>query len=43
MSSVGEMMTNPEKRAKLLLWIWILSLIMSVVGYCLIFYFLFWK
>jgi hypothetical protein len=32
---------DPEKKAKLLFWIWILSLIMTVIGYGLIFYFLF--
>jgi flagellar basal body-associated protein FliL len=37
-----EMLTNPEKRAKLLYWIWIISLIMTVLGYILIFYFLYW-
>jgi len=34
-------MNDPEKKAKMLFWIWILSLIMSVIGYALIFYFLF--
>jgi hypothetical protein len=33
--------SDPEKKAKLLFWIWILSLLMSIIGYTLIFYFLF--
>jgi hypothetical protein len=39
---IKEMMTDPEKRARLLFWIWILSMIMTVVGYIVIFYILFW-
>jgi len=39
---VKEMLTDPEKRAKLLFWIWIVSMVMTVLGYILIFYFLFW-
>jgi hypothetical protein len=40
--NLKEMMTDPEKRAKLLFWIWILSMVMTVVGYIVIFYILFW-
>jgi flagellar basal body-associated protein FliL len=29
---------DPEKKAKLLFWIWILSMIMTVVGYAIIFF-----
>jgi len=36
-----EIVKDPEKKAKLLVWIWILSLVMTVIGYFLIFYFLF--
>lgn len=36
-----ETIKDPEKKAKLLFWIWILSLIMTVIGYALIFHFLF--
>jgi len=36
-----EAIKDPEKKAKLLFWIWILSLMMTVIGYALIFYFLF--
>jgi flagellar basal body-associated protein FliL len=42
MTNLSENMRDPEKRAKFLLWIWILSLIMTAVGYFLIFYFLFY-
>jgi flagellar basal body-associated protein FliL len=38
-----EIVNDPEKRAKTLFWIWILSLVMTVIGYGLIFYFLFWN
>jgi len=34
---------DKEKRARLLFWIWILSLVMTVIGYVIIFYMLFWK
>jgi hypothetical protein len=37
-----ETLKDPEKKAKILFWIWILSLLMSVIGYGLIFYFLFY-
>ena len=40
---IHDFMSNPEKKAKLLFWIWILSLLMTVIGYSLIFYFLFWN
>jgi len=44
MSSVlRDTISDPEKKARLLFWIWILSLIMTVIGYGLIFYFLFWN
>jgi len=44
MSAIFKNITkDPEKRAKLLFWIWILSLMMTVIGYSLIFYFLFWN
>ncbi len=36
-----ERLKDPEKKAKLLFWIWILSLLMTVIGYGLIFFFLF--
>jgi len=36
-----EIVKDPERKAKLLVWIWILSLVMTVIGYFLIFYFLF--
>jgi len=38
-----ETLKDPEEKAKLLFWIWILSLLMTVIGYALIFYFLFWN
>jgi len=38
-----DVVKDPEKKASLLFWIWILSLLMSVIGYTLIFYFLFWN
>jgi hypothetical protein len=34
------LLTNPEKRARLLFWIWIISMAMTVFGYLLIFYIL---
>jgi len=43
MINLYEYMKDPEKKAKLLVWIWILSLIMTTIGYFLIFYFLFWN
>ncbi|HVQ01324.1 MAG TPA: hypothetical protein VMT57_07400 [Candidatus Thermoplasmatota archaeon] len=39
---IKEMVSNPQQRARLLFWIWILSMIMTVVGYIIIFYILFW-
>jgi len=36
-----EIVKDPERKAKLLFWVWILSLVMTVIGYFLIFYFLF--
>jgi hypothetical protein len=41
--SFRETFKDPEKKAKLLFWIWTLSLLMTVIGYSLIFYFLFWN
>jgi type IV secretory pathway component VirB8 len=38
-----EIVKDPERKAKLLFWIWILSMIVTVVGYGLIFYVLFWN
>ena len=38
-----ETLQDTEKKAKLLFWIWILSLLMTVIGYGLIFFFLFWN
>jgi len=38
---IKAVLENPEKKAKLLFWIWILSLIMMVIGYAVIFYYLF--
>jgi len=37
------MLKDPERKAKLLFWIWILSVIVTSIGYILIFYFLFLK
>jgi len=39
---IKEMVTDPTKRAKLLFWIWIISMMMTVLGYIIIFYVLFW-
>lgn len=33
-----ETLKDPERKAKLLFWIWILSLIMTIVGYAIIFF-----
>ena len=41
--SIKEMMVNPEKRARLLFWIWIISMVMTVLGYILILYFLYYS
>jgi hypothetical protein len=38
-----DIVKDPEKKARLLFWIWILSLIMTMIGYAVIFYFLFWN
>ncbi len=38
---IQEILQDPERKARLLIWIWILSLLMTVVGYALIFFFLF--
>jgi len=33
-----EVWRDPEQKAKLLFWIWILSMIMTVLGYAIIFF-----
>ena len=33
-----EILKDKERRARLLFWIWVLSLIMTVLGYIIIFY-----
>jgi len=39
-SKLEELLKDPEKRARLLFWIWVLSIFMSVFGYLIIFYML---
>ena len=37
-----ETFKDPEKKAKLLFWIWILSFVFSIIGYCIIFFVIFY-
>jgi len=38
MNRLEEAWRDPERKAKLLFWIWILSLIMTIFGYAVIFF-----
>lgn len=38
-----DILTNNEKKARLLFWVWIISMAMLVIGYIIIFYVLFQK
>lgn len=37
-TKIGDILTDKEKRAKLFFWIWLISLIMTIMGYIIIFY-----
>lgn len=38
MSRLEEILKDKEKRARLLFWVWVLSLLITVLGYLIIFY-----
>jgi hypothetical protein len=37
-----ETLKDPEKKAKLLFWIWVLSFVFSLIGYSIIFFMIFY-
>jgi hypothetical protein len=41
--NIEKTLKDPEKRAKTLFWIWILSMVFTAIGYIFIFYLLYWK